>query len=493
MDDGREVGTTRTPHLATATLILGASLGVLGDLLFHQAEVGLNIALWIGALAGAGWFVHRRAGRSSGTLLVLLGTACFFAGSVAWRASPFLQSWDLVAVAAAAVTVAVHLRGALRSADIAEYGRGLTDVARDVTIGPVQALGEGRWRDATRRSNHVPAITTGVLLAIPVVLVFGALLAAADPAMDALVTTLFHWDLASVFTHLAVFGVTAWLATGWLRRLRVAPSPSAGGSTGPRFTLNATELAIPLGALTLLLAIFIGVQARYLFGGEAIVRLTGLTYAQFARRGFFELVLVSGLALPLLIGAQRLVDRSVRVSVQNFRALAPTLAVLVGLVMVSALARMRLYVENYGLTEDRFYATAFMLWLGMVFVWLVVTEFRGRLERFPSGAVAAGFLVLAGLNAVNPDAVIARTNIGRATSRLELDAAYLGRLSTDAVPALRARWGTLDVGARCATLKILDRSRLLYTDWRSWSWSAWRAEGAAPDLTVAPESCGESG
>jgi hypothetical protein len=490
MDDAPEVGTTRPVQLATTTLVLGAGFGVLGDVLFYRAEVGLNIALWIGALAGAGWFVHRRAGRASGPLPVLLGTACFFAGSLAWRASPFLQSWDLVAVAAAAVTIAVHLRGALRSADIAEYGRGLADVARDVTIGPVAALGEGRWLDATRQSSRAPAITTGVLLAVPVVLVFGALLAAADPTMDALVQRLFHWDFASIFTHCAVLGATAWLAAGWLRRLRVAPSPAAGSSAAARYTLDAIELGIPLGALTLLLAIFIGVQARYLFGGDAIVRLTGFTYAQFARRGFFELVLVSGLALPLLFVTQRLVDRSVRVSVQNFRALAPTIAVLVGLVMISALARMRLYVANYGLTEDRFYATAFMVWLGTVFAWLVVTEFRGRLERFPSGAVAAGFLVLAGLNVVNPDAVIARTNIGRATSQLELDAAYLGRLSTDAVPVLRAHWETLDADARCASLKILDRSRLLYTDWRSWSWSAWRAERAAPDLEMVRESCG---
>jgi hypothetical protein len=146
---------------------------------------------------------------------------------------------------------------------------------------------------------------------------------------------------------------------------------------------------------------------------------------------------------------------------------------------------MWLYVSMYGLTEDRLYATAFMLWLGAVLAWFVATEFAGRLERFATGAVAAGFLLLGGLNVMNPDAVIARVNLARADAAVALDAEYLARLSTDAVPALAARWATLDPGTRCALEIAMTRAAEPDDDWRAWSWSAWRASRAARTVANA--------
>jgi hypothetical protein len=455
-----------------SVLVLGAMFGGLGDLLFYHAGLGLNAALWIVALALAAWRLERRTRRAPNALPLLLGVGAFFGACLAWRASPFLRFWDVVAVGAVATTVAVQLRGALPAARIADYARGALDLAGAVTIGPVQALGAAPWPHAGARPSRAPAAVLGVVLAVPVILVFGSLLAAADPAMDALVSVLLDWNLEAVVTHVAILGGSAWLATGWLRHLGVLPTRPTVPSIGKTPTLGAIELGIPLGALTLLLAIFIGVQARYLFGGAGFINLTGLTYAEFARRGFFELVAVCGLALPLLVGAQRLLDRTARRAVETFRALAPTLALLMGLVMVSALARMRLYMDMYGLTEDRFYATAFMLWLGTVLAWFVATEFRHRLDRFATGALAAGFLLLAALNAVNPDGLIARTNLARARAGLELDETYLSRLSTDAVPTLRSP-GSPDPAAHRAAEAIQARAR--DTDWRAWTWSAWQA------------------
>jgi hypothetical protein len=175
--------------------------------------------------------------------------------------------------------------------------------------------------------------------------------------------------------------------------------------------------------------------------------------------------------------------------VESFRALAVTLAALVCLVMVSAVGRMRQYVGMYGLTEDRLYATAFMLWLGGVLVWFVATELGDRRERFATGGVAAGFLLLAALNVMNPDAVIARVNLARVESAVALDAEYLARLSTDAIPALAARWTTLDRGTRCALRDAVRRAAAPDDDWRAWTWSAWRAARATRAVFSSPERC----
>ena len=94
-----------------------------------------------------------------------------------------------------------------------------------------------------------------------------------------------------------------------------------------------------------------------------ILETAGLTYAEYARGGFFELVTVSTLLLPVLLGADWPLDKRNPRTVTRFRTLAATL---LALIMLSAVQRMRLYVDAYGLTEDRFYATAFMAWIGVV-------------------------------------------------------------------------------------------------------------------------------
>ena len=145
-----------------------------------------------------------------------------------------------------------------------------------------------------------------------------------------------------------------------------------------------------------------------------------LTYAEYARHGFFELVAAAVLVLPLLLGVHALVrgrpERRARWSARC----RPALIVLVLVVMASALQRMLLYQREYGLTELRIYTTGVMLWLGVVFVWLGVTVLRGRPRAFAAGAVVAGFAATLALNVVNPDALIARTNLVAAARRRRL-------------------------------------------------------------------------
>src|SRR6185295_6990389 len=91
----------------------------------------------------------------------------------------------------------------------------------------------------------------------------------------------------------------------------------------PDGALGLTEVATALGALVLLFAAFVAVQLRYFFGGDALVQATaGMRYADYARRGFFELVTVSVLVLPVLLSANALLRRDKQVTDTVFRVLA---------------------------------------------------------------------------------------------------------------------------------------------------------------------------
>jgi hypothetical protein len=323
------------------------------------------------------------------------------------------------------------------------------------------------------QARQAVALGRGLLLAAPLLVVFGALFVAADQVFQAFVTDAVP-NGEEVLSHGVLIVAFAWIAAGLLREYLIRREPFEA-DVRPSFTLGRTEIAVVLGSLNLLFFAFVLVQIRYLFGGSALVEdRTSLTYAEYARHGFFELVTVAALVLPLLLLGDWLRRRDTRRDDLVFRALAGVLLVLLGVVMVSALQRMRLYQREYGLTELRVYTTAFMIWLAVVFAWAAATVLRSRRELFAIGALASGFAAIFVLNALNPDALIARTNLDRPN----LDVAYLSGLSDDATPTLVDALPRLDPEQReLLELYLRDRGGG-GRDWRTWNWSRHQSDAA---------------
>src|SRR5204862_978316 len=143
------------------------------------------------------------------------------------------------------------------------------------------------------------------------------------------------------------------LVAGYLRWCMLG-RPVQGLTLDAKPITSVVPLATALGLLNTLFLLFVVVQLRYFFGGAALVEETsGLTYAEYARRGFFELMTASGRMLPILLGAEALLHRAAAPQVRVFRQLAGLLLGLLAVIMASALQRMRLYVSAYGLSTDR--------------------------------------------------------------------------------------------------------------------------------------------
>ena len=211
----------------------------------------------------------------------------------------------------------------------------------------------------------------------------------ADAVFAELVLNVVRIDFELIASHLLLFSVSAWLATGYLRGFLTGTElpPLRGlwrddallGLVPRRPTLGITEVATALAALDLLFLLFVIVQFRYLFGGDALVQVTpDLTYAEYARRGFFELVFAVFLVVPVLLAADWLLARRQRRDDLVFRALAGVQIGLVLAITASALHRLRLYHASYGLTESRFYAMVLLIWIGAMLLWLAATVLRGR-------------------------------------------------------------------------------------------------------------------
>ncbi len=470
-------------RLGVRILAVGLVLGVLGDNLLRETPWGINFALWLLMLAAfvavLGWRIRSFQGGGYALLIPIL----FFAGAFPFRDSLALNLLSVLALLVAFAVILLRAQGgALATAYLVDYVIGGILAGLNAGLGGFRLLiGDLPWRQIFKGagSDRSLAVTCGVVLSLPLLLVFGALFVAADAVFAAIVKDVFWVDLRTLVTHIILTAFFAWIVCGYLRGVLLGKELAfTRQSRRQWFSLGITEIGIALGLLDLLFLSFVLVQFSYFFGGTASVTLTpGLTYSEYARRGFFELVAVSALVLPLLLFAHWVLFKDDGKPERIFRWLAGFQLVMLAVIMASAFQRMRLYQQEYGLTEQRLYPTAFMGWLAVVFAWFALTVLRGKRQYFACGAMVAGFVLIAALHVLNPDAFIVRVNAAHAAAGHKFDVNYATRLSADAVPELVAALPALPPKERCvAAARIIRRwAPPPELDWRTWNYSLSRA------------------
>lgn len=484
-------------HPRTGFWLLGAALalGVLGDLLFWPGADGVNVALWLAAGAALAWGVVKGLRLTAPReRLLLAAPALLFALLIALRDSPTLRLLDFLAIGVAlSLPMWRPAAGAPWRAMPAEAAAGLVACAREATGGAAKLVAVDVPWSLLRGSGwgrRGVAVGRGLLVAAGPLVVFGGLFMAADAGFEASVNGLMEFDPFVAFFHAYLAGACAWLAGGLLRGALADRSavPAVGPAEPPeRWRIGAVELVVALGLIDLLFAAFVSHQLPWLFGGMAIVRDTAdLTMADYARRGFFELGLVAGLALPLLFGLRWLMGPEVgRLQERVYGALAGTMLGLLLVIIASAAHRMAIYQATFGLTELRVYVLAFEAWMAGLLAWFGATVLRGKPERFAAGAVAWGFAGVTALHVPNVEAEIVRTNVGFEASNRVLDVGYLTTLSADAVPALVEALPRLNVEERRMVNERLVAEAEREHDWRAFNLSRWLARGAALEAQVA--------
>jgi hypothetical protein len=504
-------------------LILGAALvvGIAADVLRGGFD-GVAFPLWIALLVLAALALAARGNSAvSREAIGWLIAAVLAAAGLAWRAADELQALDFLATLLALGLAAVALgqpRATILHARLRDNVWAGARVLRDVFIGAVpltlQELLASDSRGTPGRRKW-PMLRT-VLIVVAVVAVFGSLLRSADPIFASLLA-MPAFDFGRLIEHLLIIGFFAWVFAGWSRGAFISPDTAGRAPERFPFALGMTDMTAALATLDVLFALFVLAQLGWLFGGESFLQArTGLTAAQYARRGFFQMVFVVMLVVPLLMATRVLRVPGAETARRHTRLAIPMVVLLLAMI-VSAALRMRLYVQYFGLTVERFYTLAIMTWLAFVLVWLAVTTLRGRDQRFIAGAVLSGFATLFVLNVVVPDRVVARVNVARAQGATPaggsaLDVAYLSTLGGDAMgtaiaatlapPTPAARSAPAPVGEaqldtvdsqRCrAARRILTRwgpsSRTATRRDEPASWRAWNAGvSSALQLTAANE------
>jgi hypothetical protein len=239
--------------------------------------------------------------------------------------------------------------------------------------------------------------------------------------------------------------------------------------------------------------LFVGLQVAYLFGGQDTLVAAGMTYSDYARRGFFELVAAACLAGAVVVVLEATVARRSR----------PYLVALLGLlaltavVLVSAALRLRLYQDAYGWTELRLYVLTTIVSLAAALALMTGLALANRMHWLGHGLAVIGVVALVALNAIAPSAFVAARNVERVIDptlvaqggHAGLDATYLGVLPDDAVPILVEALPGLPARERQAVLAILhERKAELVTDPAFAGPAAWNLgrEQAKASLATLP-------
>ncbi len=432
----------------TAALLTSA----VGAALLFSAWPGINWAIWVAA-ASISVILSRIVGQEKleGPLIVLLSWATVLSFGLAVRDNDMIRFFvvisDAMLLGLAVVVVGSESWSALSAKMLAAVP----------FLAPFRV-----WRATAYEAADAPqsissprarSIIRGTLLSAPIVLILIMLLGSADPVIrwgtDRITEWLPDWSFPP---RLLFFGFLLSITLGANSissrqgEARLPKLPALNGTS----TVGLTEQRMMLWSAAVVLWLFVLLQTSYFIHPPPVAIDSGVTFAEYARRGFGELsfaVTIVG-AIILILEYARPADATER-DRRMLTRLELALLVALELVLVSAFRRVILYEQAYGFTTGRLFPQAYMLAMSLVLIALAIEVTRGSISvSFGRRVAEIALGVFTVLVFWNYEAWIVNRNIDRASQSGKFDWHYARRLSRDAIPALISRHAELPPDAR---------------------------------------------
>jgi hypothetical protein len=489
-------------------------IGWLFDLLFWDKVPGISIPIYIAILLTGGFVLARRQKLSAAPgIFWLLIPISFFSIMAIVRLEPLTTFLNIVAsLTLMGVIAHSFLGGKWWQYSFKDYLTGSLSLGLDTLIRPVavyssQPKPENEdQQDQTGKKQGIRkslSVLRGLLIAFPIVLVFAGMLAEADPIFDQALSKfleIFHIEnLGEYIVRAFLISIIAYLVLGIYLHAFYKDHDQNLSSEKARWLpafLGITEAAIVLGSINLLFLSFVAVQFQYFFGGQENINLAGYTFAEYARRGFGELVAVALFSLLLFMGLSFITKKEGKPAQRVFSILGIVLFALVAVILVSSFQRLLLYEQAYGFTRLRTYTHVFIIWLGILLLAVSLLELFRKQRYFAFAALIAGLGFIITLDLINVDALIVKQNFSRIQEGEPLDITYLASLSEDALPTLYEYYASSDrqsgketlAGAIACHAEVNDHYDYPNHPYRNYTWQSFhfsrsRAQNMWTNLT----------
>jgi hypothetical protein len=483
-------------------LPLALLIGIVWDVLFWGKAPGVSFPLFIVVSLASAIFLLRSEGiRPAKASVFLMVAVVLLAVFTFIRTDPLTNLLSYAfSLLFAVVLAATYHNGAWTRFNLSGYIRQGFAIFGGLIVFPWKFLffetRASDEADSAQKKSAILPVLRGLLLAVPVLLVFTLLLSSADMVfsqrVEALLESFRIERIDEYFTQGIVALMIAYMMIGLVKIAEVygqKAAPRDSHEAGMKPFLGFTEGATVLIAVMVLFSVFVAIQFRYFFSGEMNISETGFTYAEYARRGFGELIWVAVFSL-LMIQVLRTV---LKIDMPKQRKLLTGLVIgLVSLtlvILVSSYQRLSLYESAYGFSRLRSYSHFFILWLGLLLAGTVVLEVLKQPRAFANAVLAATLGFVLTLNLINVDAFIVQQNLKRAEQDMELDAQYLTSLSSDAVPGMMDAFNNeahpadirdqIGAALACQNARLMSEAEESYRNrWPSFNLADWKARQA---------------
>ncbi len=330
------------------------------------------------------------------------------------------------------------------------------------------------------------ALTRGLVISVPLFLILLFLLTKADPIFNKLVSNLFSDIWQRLIVSVVIFvGLVASGATIIREKVKEHDVTRQDASH------KSYELMVILGCLSFLFAAFLIVQFNYFFsnaGERELLELgiTSLTYSEYVRKGFFELLAVSGIAACVMLYVLKFLHKLSGNQKLYVQILSSVLILEIVFLLISAGQRINLYQLAHGLTRARIFGFIFLIWLGCMLSALLVrimkdVEKKMLFALFIIPTVGVLFFI----NTINIDGLIA--TIYKPSVNNEVDYYYLVYLSEDASPS----WQEAIKDSE-KTLQKLEPSKSFSTEeYRQLYWARYTLERLDNEVTYLSQKYGD--
>lgn len=432
--------------------ILVLALGWLFDFLFWEKAPGVNFAIfWTACLIGGLYLLLSNGHRPHHATLWLIPIFGFFAAVSFIRSEPMTTflAYTFTMFTLTIFTV-TYLGGQWIKYTLVDYVTNFFSLVGSLLIRPINFAADARKvqaeADAQPPKYNVMPILRGLIIAIPIVMIFASLLASADVVFNQRLENFIEaFKLENlpeyIFRTIYILVIGYGLAGIFLHAANASTDEKLAGGEKPLLPpfLGFIESSIVLGSVVALFAAFVIIQFQYFFGGNTNINVEGYTYAEYARKGFGELVAVAFFALMMLLTLSGVTKRETETQRKFYSGLGVALVALLLIMLISAYQRLNLYEAAYGFSRLRTYTHVFLIWIGLLLVATIALEITRKERMFAFAMLIASFGFAASLPVLNVDAFIVNQNIQRelnGTAVEDLDSVYFVQLSDDAIPPL---------------------------------------------------------
>jgi hypothetical protein len=477
-------------------LLFGLIIGVSFDILFYNKTLGISylifIILILAMLLISFWGSLKKLNNLSWlfTVPVLLLSSTFFIYS-----NQVLKILNYLIVPLLIIILS-SLVANINKSDWSDL-RFVGDIAKRIFVPfrfihrpflTFSRITNGSSKDS--KSRILPKLIIGILISIPILAIILWLLSSADIVFKNIFVNI---PLFQIFKHFLIIILVSVYVICFLWALLKAFDERREGPSGNtiynkihwKLFLDPIVLLTVLFLINAIYAIFSFIQFRYLFGGSSFIAPSSFTYAEYARRGFVELIVVTVINFVILVFGITFVKKESKRVFTAIRAFLTLLVIFTFVLLVSAFYRMTVYEQAYGFTYLRIFTQAFMVMLFFLFIINIIYIWYPKLPIIKSYFIVSLAIYII-LNFANVDVIISKNNINRYFESGQIDVVYLKGLSYDAIPEIQRLFVTVksspDLKEKQMALELSANFKERKSDlenqqsWQSFNISKFRAQ-----------------